>query len=31
MTEFGESAGALVDVRPLPVGVDDIRKAEVAS
>jgi hypothetical protein len=31
VTEFGEPAGALVDVRPLPTGVDDIRKAEVAS
>jgi len=31
VTEFGEPAGVLVGVRPLPVGVDDIRKAEVAS
>ena len=25
ITEFGEPAGALRDIRPLPVGVEDIR------
>jgi hypothetical protein len=28
VTEFGEPVGALRDVRPLPVGVEDIRSAE---
>jgi hypothetical protein len=31
VTVHGEPAGALRDVRPLPVGVEDIRKAEVTS
>ena len=30
VVEFGEPIGALRDVRPLPVGVEDIRKAAVA-
>ena len=28
VTEFGEPAGALRGIEPLPVGVEDIRKAE---
>ena len=31
VTKHGEPVGALRDVRPLPVGVEDIRKAEVTS